>query len=70
MADEVTKVDGEDRTVREDEAKSHRGTVWALISVAAFVVILAIVFFGFFLKSATDNKPNETPGKIEERRQP
>ena len=69
MAKDVINVDGEDTTVREDTAKSYRGTVWALISVAAFIVILAIVFFGFFLKSATDNKPNESPSQIDQKRQ-
>ena len=69
MAKDVINVDGEDRVVREDTAKSYRGTIWALISVAAFVLIAALIFFGFFLKSATDDKPVQTPGQIENRRQ-
>lgn len=69
MAKDVINVDGEDRVVREDTAKAYRGTNWALISVAAFVVIAAILFFAFFLKSATDNKPNQSPSQVEQKRQ-
>ncbi len=69
MSEETINVDGEDKVVREDTAKSYRGTVWALISVAAFIIIGAIMFFGFFLKSATDNKKNESPQQIDQKRQ-
>lgn len=69
MSNDTINVGGEEKVVREDTAKSYRGTVWALLSVAAFIVILAIVFFGFFLKSATDKTPNQSPAQIEQRRQ-
>jgi len=69
MAKDVINVGGEEKIVREDTAKSYRGTVWALISVAAFVVIGAIIFFFLSVKSATDGKPNESPAQIEQRRQ-
>lgn len=69
MAKDGIDVGGEETTVREDTAKSYRGTVWALISVAAFVVIAAIIFFFLSVKSATDGTPNQSPMKIEERRQ-
>lgn len=69
MAKDVIKVDGEDTVVREDTAKSYRGVIWALLSVAAFVIIAAILFFGGFLKSATDNQPIKTPAEIENKRQ-
>ena len=69
MAKDVINVDGEDRVVREDTAKSYRGTIWALLSVGGFVLIAAAIFFWFFLRSATDNKPSQTPAQIEERRQ-
>jgi hypothetical protein len=36
---------GEDVVVREDTAKSYRGVYWALLSVAAFILIAAIMFF-------------------------
>ncbi len=69
MSKEVINVGGEEKTVREDTAKSYRGTVWALISVAAFVLIAAIIFIYLSAKSATDGTPNQSPGQIEQRRQ-
>ncbi|MCA1623129.1 MAG: hypothetical protein LC768_11270 [Acidobacteria bacterium] len=61
---------GDEVNVREEAAGSpRRGTIWALISVGAFVVILALMFFFFLGKSATDGKPNETPAQMEQRRQ-
>ena len=64
MAKDVITVDGEDREVREDTAKSYRGIVWALLSVAIFIAILAVLFFGFFAKNATDGNL-ESPAEIE-----
>ena len=69
MAKDVINADGEDRTVREDTAKSYSGTIWALVSVGAFVLILALMFFFFLGKSASDGTPNETPAQMEQRRQ-
>ncbi len=69
MSKEVINVGGEEKVVREDTAKSYRGTMWALISVGAFVIIGAIIFFVFFLSSATDDKPAESPAQIEQQRQ-
>ncbi len=68
MSKEVINVDGKDRVVREDTAKSFRGVRWALISFGAIIVIAAILLLGGFLKSATDGKPNESPSTIENRR--
>ncbi|HEX8289300.1 MAG TPA: hypothetical protein VF556_14970 [Pyrinomonadaceae bacterium] len=68
MAKDVINVDGEERTVREDTAKSYRGVVWALLSVAAFVIIAAILFLGGFLGSAT-NGDIKSPAEIEQKRQ-
>lgn len=48
MAKEVVHMDGKDVMVREDTAKAYRGTYWALFSIAAFVLIVAILFFGGF----------------------
>jgi hypothetical protein len=39
---------GDDLNVREDTAKAYRGTYWALFSIAAFVLIVAILFLGGF----------------------
>ncbi len=72
MSKQVINARGEEETVpegtvREDTAKASRGTTWALISVGGFIIIAAIIFITFFLSSATDNKPSETPGQIENR---
>ena len=63
MSKQVITVDGKETLVREDTAKSYRGVYWALLSVLAFVVIAAILFFGGFLKSATSNGP-KSPADI------
>ncbi len=68
MAKDVINVDGEDTVVREDTAKSYRGVVWALLSVAAFVIIAAILFFGFGLGSLFSDDL-QSPKQIEEKRQ-
>ena len=62
MAKDVINVDGEEKVVREDTAKSYRGTIWALGSIGIFIIITAIIFLVFFLKGATDNKPMQAPG--------
>jgi uncharacterized membrane protein len=69
MAKDVISVDGEDRVVREDTAKSYRGVIWALTSIAAFIIIVAILVFGGFLSTATDNTPAKSPSEIERQRQ-
>jgi len=48
MAKQMVHMDGEDMNVREDTAKAFRGTYWALYSIAAFILIIAILFFGGF----------------------
>lgn len=68
MAKDVINEGGEERVVREDTAKSYRGVIWALLSVGAFVVIAAILFFTVFSKSATDGKPLESPKQLEQKR--
>ena len=69
MAKDVINVDGENKVVREDTAKSYRGVIWALVSVGAFVIILAILLFSGILKTATDNQPLKSPAQIENKRQ-
>jgi hypothetical protein len=68
MAKDVINVNGEDTVVREDTAKSYRGVVWALISVGAFVIIGAILFFVFFGSSLGDGDM-QNPREIEQKRQ-
>ena len=58
MSKQVITVDGEDQVVREDTAKAFRGVHWALLSLAAFVLIAALLFFGGFLKMASDGEVN------------
>ncbi len=65
MAKDVIAVDGKDVVVREDTAKSYRGVIWALTSIGIFILILAILFLGGFLKSASDGKM-QSPSKIED----
>lgn len=49
MAKQMINVSGEDVNVREDTAKAYRGVYWALLSIAAFAIITAVLFFsGFF----------------------
>ena len=69
MAKDVIRVDGEDKVVREDTAKSYRGVIWALISVGVFIIVAAILLLGGFLKSATDGVPQKSPSEIEQKRQ-
>lgn len=54
MSRDVIQVDDEDVVVREDTAKAFRGVNWAIISIAAFVLIAGILFFFFFLGAARD----------------
>ena len=68
MSKDVINVDGEDKVVREDTAKSYRGIVWALLSVAGFVIIAAIIFLAFFSGSLTEGDI-KSPATIEQRRQ-
>lgn len=62
MSKQVITVDGEERVVREDTAKAFRGVHWAFLSIAAFILIMAILFFSGVFKLATDSDPVPTPG--------
>jgi hypothetical protein len=64
MSKQVITAGGEQHLVREDAAKSFRGVYWALISLAAFVLIAAILFFGGFLTSLT-GRSVDSPAEIE-----
>lgn len=70
MAKDVINAGGEEKIVREDTAKSYRGTIWALIVVGSVLAIGAVMFLIFFSGSLTDDKPNQSPAKIEEKRNP
>jgi len=64
MSKQVITTHGEEHLVREDTAKSFRGVYWALLSVAAFVIITAVLFFGGFLNGVIGNDM-ESPAQIE-----
>jgi hypothetical protein len=64
MSKQVITSGGEDHVVREDTAKSFRGVYWALASLAAFVIIVALLFFtGFFSSLIKGNV--DSPATIE-----
>ena len=64
MSKDVINVAGEEKVVREDTAKSYRGVIWALGSIAIFILITLVILFGFVLKATTD-KNSTTPANIE-----
>jgi flagellar basal body-associated protein FliL len=68
MAKDVINVDGEDTVVREDTAKSYRGTIWILITLGIVVAGAAILFFAFFGGSVGDGDL-QSPREIEQKRQ-
>ena len=68
MSYEVINIDGEEKIVREDMAKSYRGVIWALVSMAIFIIVTAIIFFVFFAKTTTDGTTPTTPANIENKR--
>ena len=69
MSRDVINVGGEEVEVREDTAKSYRGVIWALLSVGIIVAILAVLFLGGFLKTASDGNLDKSPAEIETQRQ-
>ncbi len=68
MAKDTITVGGEQRVVREDTARSYRGTVWALLSVLGFIIIAAILFFSGLIGGAADGDL-KSPSQIESQRQ-
>ena len=65
MSKQVISVDGEDRVVREDTAKSFRGTYWALWSIGAFIVVAALLYFGLFGKLLSQGKTDKSNEAIQ-----
>ncbi|HQU86677.1 MAG TPA: hypothetical protein PKY59_26330 [Pyrinomonadaceae bacterium] len=64
----ITTPDGEQKIVREDTGKAYRGTMWALICIAAFGIITALVFFGATLFTATNGTQRDTPAAVDQNR--
>jgi hypothetical protein len=67
VAKQLIDVDGREVMVREDVAKAHRGVNWMALSLAAFVLLVAVVA-AFFLMTATSDGDVKTPADIPERR--
>ncbi len=65
MSKQVVTIDGQETVVREDTAKAFRGVHWALLSIAAFILIAALLFVGGFLKLASDGKIDNAPPQSE-----
>ena len=61
MAKTMSETTGREVNVREDTAKAYRGVYWALLSIGAFILIAAVLFFGGFLSSVTDKNPQAPP---------
>ncbi len=70
MPKEVIRVDGEDTIVREDTAKAFRGVYWAILSLAAILLIMVVLFFSGILKLASDGELNTTPANVERNSRP
>ncbi len=62
MSNEVIKVDGDEVVVREDTAKAYRGVNWALMSLAAFILIAAaLLLTGVLTNVFWDPEPGNGP---------
>jgi hypothetical protein len=66
MSKQVISVDGEQRMVREDTARSYRAVYWALFSLLGFIIIAAILFLGGFLHTVS-NGTTDKPATIDSR---
>ena len=58
---QAINVGGEEHLVREDTAKAWRGVNWALLSIGAFLLILALVFLSGLFTASTDGGLDRTP---------
>ena len=63
MAKDTINVDGEDRVVREDTAKAYRAVNWTWLSIAGFVLIVAIVAAAFWFRAASSG-PISSPQTV------
>lgn len=61
MSKDVIHKDGEEKVVREDVAKAHRGFRWAFLSILAFILILLVLFLGGFITWTTAPDPAAAP---------
>lgn len=66
MSKEYIHINGEDVLVREDTAKSYRGVIWFLLTIAMIIVISAILFIGGFIGAVSDGELNTPKTKTGE----
>jgi hypothetical protein len=57
MAKGVVEVHGKDVEVREDTFKAYRGIRWAVITIVAFAIIVAIMAIAGFFTSIRNGGP-------------
>jgi len=69
MSKDLINVHGEDVVVGEDTAKAFRGVNWAMISIAAFIVIMLVVAVMFFANSGSRGTVQDPRG-TQEQQQP
>jgi len=67
MAKDTITVDGQERVVREDTARAYRAVNWTWVSIATFIVIVAVLAALFFLRAASDGSV-ESPQTIEQKK--
>jgi hypothetical protein len=66
MAKETILVDGKEMVVREDTAKSYRGVIWFLSTLAMIVIITAVLLLGGFIGAVSDGELNTPKTKTGE----
>ena len=64
MSKQVISIDGQDRLVREDTAKSFRGTHWALFTLLMIIVVALALLLAGIIKinlSGDSDQPLNAP---------
>lgn len=61
MSYEVINVNGEERVVREDVAKKHRGINWMILSLGGIILIAGLILLSGIFSVATDPNPEPSP---------
>lgn len=66
MPKETINVKGKDVEVREDAAKSYRGSMWILGTVLMFIIVAAVLYFIFLAAATGDGELNAPETKTGE----
>jgi hypothetical protein len=61
MSEQLIHKDGKEQVVREDVAKKHRGFRWAFLSIAAFILIMLVLFLGGVIRLGVEPEPGAQP---------